>query len=150
MSAIYVILIVLGSISLLLSILTFFNRFRAKLILELPRARYIYYQNKEYYYKFKSYFFTFLGDIDLNKSKIKVYRVKRILGIPFKKHINSSGKQYLSNNCFKNVSSLQYELKNIINEYNDKDSNPGWDGCLDDMSRQMRKRNKNIDTIVHD
>ena len=142
--------IILGSLYSLYLILTAFNRGRAKLKLEIPRKRSIYYNNKEYKYKLHSFFFTFLGDFTLNKTRIKVYSVKRILGIPFKKHINTSEKIYLDSTTLRNLSNFKSKLIYLIIEYNDKDSQPGWDGCLDEASRIARKRNKNIDTIVDD
>ena len=116
--------------------------------MNVPRIRYVYYNNKEYYYRIKGSFLPFLGDVTMNKFRINIYSVKRILRVPFRKHINSSNKKYGDSNTFSTIDILKVNLISLINEYNDKDSEPGWDGCLDEASRIARKRKKNIDTIV--
>lgn len=145
-----VLLIIIGSLFSISLILKVLNNYMGSKKLNIPRVRYVYYNNKEYYYRIKGVLLPFLGDISMNKFRIKVYSVKRIIGIPFRKHINSTSKRYGDSHTFSSISSLKTNIISLIIEYNDKDSQPGWDGCLDEVSRIARKRKKNIDTIVDD
>lgn len=145
-------LIILGSFLSICFILKILNNYVGGFKLKVPRTRYIYYQNKEYYYRIKGRsFLPFLGDIDGIIFRIKIYSVKRgLLGIPIKKYIYRSPRYYGSNNIFRFINNFKGILINSIDEYNNKDSEVGWDGCLDEISRVSRNRSKSIDTIVNE
>lgn len=148
MLALIIISSIFGGFGFIFMILKLISNSLAKLRINVPRTKYIYYNNKKYYYTIRGAFLTFLSSESYNKIWINVYSVNDFLGFKFKRRINKSDSGYYSNNEYKSIDSLKNKLIRLINEYNDKDSVPGWDGCLDEISRQARKRAKNIDTII--